>query len=80
MDLESQVFAIFQKSPDKGFTTIEIVISILGIKPSRTLHIDHYSKIWEVQGALNALVESGKLEWSIVGSPTFAVLYRLKKR
>jgi hypothetical protein len=80
MNLESRVLEVFQKNPEKDFTTVEIVIDIYGIKPARMLHIDHYSKLWEVQGALNSLVESGVLEWRIVGSPSYAVLYRLKNK
>lgn len=78
MDLENQVFDLLQKNPDKDFTIIEIVMKIHGFKSSPNFHIDHYSEIWNVIGALNSLFKKGKIDMRL-SSSRYAILYQIKK-
>lgn len=70
---------ILQKKPDKDFTIVEFVEHVYGIKSSRML-TENYLKPYEVMGALNSLFQKDKVEMKLVGSPRYAILYRLKKK
>ena len=66
MDLKSEVLKFLQKEPHRHFTTAEITSGIYKVKPSKKLLVEHHSRIWEVTGALNALIEKGEVEGIII--------------
>jgi hypothetical protein len=78
VDLENQVLELLQKNPKKDFTIIEIVTKVHGLKLSKNFHIDHYSEIWHVIGALNSLFKKGKVDMKL-SSSRHALLYQIKE-
>lgn len=78
VDLENQVLELLQKNPKKDFTIVEIVTKVHGFKLSENFHIDHYSEIWSVMGALNSLFKKGKVDMKL-SSSRYAILYQIKK-
>jgi hypothetical protein len=95
MDLESQVLKFLQKEPNKHFAIVEIVSGTYRVKPSQKLLTKNHSRIWQVTGALNKLIEKGMVEGMIlelmlkeageifqgkfVDYPRYVVLYQAKK-